>query len=414
MGLHSSHCFLEAPVSVSGIAKTPIAFAELEKLPPLTQLACQHVNAQLVLLRAQTHDRFRLVLLHDPTPSVGCHSRSRSSVGEIRLTTGAVALATCLAARCSIVIEQTGHLKAWMPQLARPSAPEPSLSFSVPFGVFQLSEAKRRTCSLTVGDVSDLEDEISKDVHLLRMTASLASTILEFLVLHEVGHFDALHDEARRMGPLNIKMQRYFEHQADIFAIRLMLHMALIRPLKDPADARTSREQGVRTGINIQSYLGASLAMALITLMRAREPSTEYALQLLESAKGEHPMPTTRIMLANEVIRSELRTSEGRAAIWPGSGELEEATLRGMVYLVMFVAIATINRDWRTSVNRSGPMGEVPSTVRFWLDGHHELTKALEEVDWNAAAQAMELVRKAGTKEGPFDLSETDTWRQNS
>jgi len=389
------HCFHEKPVSVDEILRTPIPFASLDTLPLIGATACHHADSVLMLLRPQTADRFRLVILPDESVSVHCFSEGLGSVGEIRITTGALSFATVMAARCAIVIESTGQLQGWLKHLTRDKQTGTNTQVLIRFGAFLLSEAKRRAIKLSLDDVTALEAEVAADVQLLRLTTSLACGVVEFLVLHEMGHFDAFHDEALRSGRISLKLQRQFEHQADIFALRLMLCLGLIRPFEN-LNQPSCTDMPVRTGINVESYLCASLAMAMIAVQRAPDPLPDmFFLPLIENAKGEHPMPTTRIMLADGVIRQELQTRAGLQAIWPGAGDIELAILQGMAYNTMFVAVAVTNPNWRNATNQSGPNGESPSNVVAWLNGKHELGSAMEAIDWEASALASEIARSA-------------------
>lgn len=402
--------FQEEPVLVRGSMVAPLKRSQIWTLPPAEMVCCDHVNSVLGMVRMHTSDRYRLVALSAAVPEATCFSTKSDGIGEIRFTTGLISLICTLAARCALIMEEHNFLLGWMPALARDSVGKQPLSFRLAFGEFELSDAKRQSTSLNNYDIELLEESISADLHLLRNTVRVASAAAEFIVLHELGHFDAKHDDIKRKwrSEVDVSVQRVFEHQADIFAVRLMLALGMLRPVGDEGPLVPSNLK-VRQGTNILAYLGSSLALTIITLLRASEPTdgTKSSIELIRSVKGEHPLPTTRLIVADGQIQRELKEADGYAAIWPGSGEMEALTLRAMTQQTLFLALTTLNADWRKSINTIVPGKPLPLNVRYWIEDSGDLSNAQESLDPVAVARAMKLGRQAAGITGPAEVSLT-------
>lgn len=402
--------FLEEPVLVRGSVVAPLTRNQLWELPPAEAICCSHVSAVLGMLRAHTGDRYRLVALGATAPDATCFSKQPGGTGEIRFTTGLLSLICTLAARCALIMEEHKFLINWMPAFARDAVEKQPLGFPFAFGEFELSESKRQSANLTPVEIEYVEQSLASDLHLLRNTARIASAAMEFVVLHELGHFDAKHDDIKRKWrtQVDVAVQRVFEHQADIFAVRLMLALGMLRPVGDegplvPSDVK------VRQGNNILAYLGSSLALTIITLLRAAEPAAgnQSSVELIRSVKGEHPLPTTRLIVADAQVQRELKEPEGHAAIWPGSGEMEAVTLRAMTMQTLFLALTTLNAEWRKSINTFVPGRPLPLNIRYWIEDSGDLKEADESLQPAAVARAMQLVRQAAGVTGAAEVSVT-------
>lgn len=399
--------FADGPTLVGGVSRSPLGAKEIMQLPIAEVVCCQHVNAVLGLLSKHTHDRFRLVILDESDPDASCFSRSCKDIGEIRLTTGLLSLACALAARCAVIMDQHNFLVPWMPQFAREPGSHESLPTSLSFGRFKLGDGKREVTGLTDDSVNELAAMVGQDFHLWRNTVRLASTVIEFLVLHEMGHFDALHDEVLRVNKAKVSLavQRVFEHQADIFSIRLMLALGILRPVGGPQGALVPAN---RTGTNILAYLGASVALSMITLLRARDPTNPKvdSMELIRSVKGHHPLPTTRLVVADRIIQIELKDHVGRNVIWPGSGEMEAITLKGMAQNTMFLGLTTLSRDWQTAVNAMNPQKPTPTNVMYWLqDDEKDVNAATDCLASNPGELANSLIKSATTTSESAEFS---------
>jgi len=403
--------FLEGPVSFHGVEKPALGLSAVSQLPIAEQFCCLHLNSLLALLQQPTLDRFRLVVVNDPVPDATCFSRSKDDLGEIRLTTGLLSLVCILAARCAVIMDRSGYLVPWMPFLARPQAPTQTLPAPIEFGAFTLSDGKQAATSLTSRSIEELQTLIQSDTHIFRSTIMLASAAMEFFALHEMGHFDAMHDEVKRLqrvtdlsaigqwgGPLHnsISVQRVYEHLADIFAVRLMVALGIMRPIGEHG-ARTPTESKSRTGLKILAYLGASLALSAVTLLRSKEPQSREVIELIRSIKGEHPLPTTRLLLANEQIQLELQDAVGRNALWPGSTKMEAITLEGMVPNTMFLALTTLSDNWLSAVNRFDPGKPTDPNISYWLKDDEDLNVSLNHLTPENVALAMNLMKLAGS-----------------
>jgi len=398
--------FYEAVVTRGGQERQSLGQKGIMRLPIVEMVCCRHVNSVLGMLREHTQDRFRLVILDDRLPDASCYSRSAAGIGEIRLTTGILSLAAVLAARCAVIMEANNFLLPWMPALARESSAAEALPHSLWFGDFDLSDAKRDVTALDDENISELADELTADIHLVRNTSRIASAAIEFLVLHEMGHFDAQHDEIKRTNKANVgvSVQRVFEHQADIFAVRLMLALGMMRPIGEQGPLIPNNVK-YRQSNNLLAYLGSSLVMTFVTLLRSREPNGMGTVELIRSVKGEHPLPTTRLLIADGQVQIELKDPLGRQAIWPGSGETEAITLKGMTMNTLFLALTTLATNWRTAVNTIDPRKPLPTNVRYWLEDEVDLSDAKDSLQPDAVQLAMKLVKQASGQFPSDDFS---------
>lgn len=401
-----SSYFQSGQVTVGAGTQYALSIGDVGRLPFVEMVCCRHIDSVLGMLRVHTGDRFRLILLDNQLPDASCFSRSAADIGEIRLTTGLLSLACVLAARCAIIINGTNFLLPWLPAFARTTTKVDALRKPIFFGDFSLSDAKREATDLMQEDASGLADKISEDIHLLRTTVSIASTAIEYLVLHEMGHFDARHDDIKRTSKsqVGVTVQRVFEHQADIFAVRLMLALGIMRPIGNDGP-QIPKDIKYRQGNNILAYLGASLSMAFITLLRSKEPTGQKVIELIRSVKGEHPLPTTRLLIADAQIQIELESWISRRAIWPGSGKLEAIALKGMTRITLFLALSTLSAEWRLAVNTIDPNKPLPPNLLYWLEDEADLNDAEDSLRSDAITVAMKLVKEANVSSVASEFS---------
>ncbi|MGX1319645.1 hypothetical protein AB7M17_003098 [Bradyrhizobium sp. USDA 377] len=387
-----------------GGASNPCLPAHAEQLSIIEQACCRHLDNMLWRLRPNTRDRFWFFLTDNPVPGASAYSEGKDKVGEVRLTTGLLAALIALSARAAIIIDRSGSFVPWMPTFARTG----NLGgLNRPFDglkPFALSEPKRRATGFSNQEFEEISRKVGEDPLLLVNTLKLACAAIEFAVLHELGHFDAGHDEAIRVqqGKVNpakgyehfsfrrdIRVQRVFEHQADIFALRLMIATATFRPNHyDDPDLIPEPSDQLRTEANISAYIGASLNFALAALLRANDPGPGEEIDLARSARGEHPPPITRLKIADAQVRLELADAKIGKQLWPNAPDMVEAILQGMTFHTMFLAMTTLSRSWQTAINTMNP--ESPTiNLKFAFEDDSDIEDYFSSEDERIAKRTM-------------------------
>jgi hypothetical protein len=129
-----------------------------------------------------------------------------------------------------------------------------------------------------------------------------------------------------------------------------MIALAPVRPHVENPEPWHER---LRQENNIVSYIAASLNFALATMLRSNEPGVKKDIRLIRSVRGEHPLPTTRLTIADRQVRIELDDPEIRDRLWPNAPDQASIILQGMVFHATFLALDTISRSWRDGVDQS-------------------------------------------------------------
>jgi hypothetical protein len=347
---------------------------------------CCHIDNILWRLRKHTKERFWLFLVVDSVPDAFAYSEKRKGIGEIRLTTGLLTGLAILAARVAIIQADSQIFdQHWLPSFyARLYGNSDFDGFST----FDLNLTKVNATGLDRHGIHELNLRLLTDSSVFVNTIKLASAAIEFAVFHEIGHFDAGHDEAGRLQrhlkkTMGVKLpsefqssldvQRIFEHQADIFALRLMLTLAPSRPVLGDIESHQFGNSELRLETNICSYIGMSLNLALATLMRTDDPPPGEEIKLLSKPMGEHPLHTTRLTIADAAIRNELANPKARKIIWPDGPEMSEIILAGMAFHTLSLALASVSKSWNTKatfmlLDRMAPDAEFDFTDRADLE----------------------------------------------
>ena len=384
----------------------------------LERAQSSHLNAILWGLRPHTRDRCWIVLADTDVPMAELFVKERDGIAEIRVSRGTLALLSILAARAAVTIGERKFLSGLMPSYAAGSgivAEKERFGDFDGFAPFSLPEDwQAATACLDQTELANLTDELRKDRETLARAMRLAAAAGEFLVLHEMGHVDAGHDQvpevlrARRDDPESsldmigwrLAHGRYMEHQADIFALRLQIHFSSLRPADFLFREMQAPPGDLRNENNYAAYVGAALNLALVTLLRAERPPKGEDVLLQRRLRAEHPLPTTRLRVADAVVRSEFQNPDVREMGWPEAPEMLDAIQQSVALWAMQLALSTITCKWRTAVD-SFAEGEMNPSLEFVLPGSEEdLAQSLEELDGPVVTSVQTVLNATGYYEG--------------